>query len=70
MSDFRLPEIDPEVADKLVSINEDLPTFSKITTEKIGIFMGKQIVDYECLVRNSDRKLEGEYGIFQLLLLS
>ncbi|XP_065212078.1 uncharacterized protein LOC135839798 [Planococcus citri] len=53
-----LPEVDTELAEKLLSVHEDLPAFSKLSTDKIGTMMGKQIVDYECSVRNMDRKLE------------
>ncbi len=56
---FRLPEVDPEIADKMVSVHDELPTFSHLTTEKLGMLMGKQIVDYECAVRDADGKLEG-----------
>lgn len=56
----RLPEVDPELADNLISVNNDLPAFAKLTTERLGMLMGKHIVDYECVVRNTARKLEGK----------
>lgn len=56
---YRLPEVDTELAEKLLSVHEELPVFSKLTTDKLGTMMGKQIVDYECSIRNMDRKLEG-----------
>lgn len=55
----RLPEIDPDVADKLLSVCDDLPKFSQLSTDKIFTLMGKGIMDYECVVRNTDRKLQG-----------
>ncbi|KAK7593143.1 hypothetical protein V9T40_007895 [Parthenolecanium corni] len=53
-----LPEVDPDVADKLLSVCDDLPKFSQLSTDKIFTLMGKSIVDYECVVRNTDRKLQ------------
>ncbi|KAM7249022.1 hypothetical protein ACFE04_026208 [Oxalis oulophora] len=53
----RLPEIDPEVADKLLSVCDDLPKFSQLSVDKIFTIVGKSIMDYECVVRNTDRKL-------------
>lgn len=55
----RLPEIDPEVADKLLSVCDDLPKFSQLSVDKIFTIVGKSIMDYECVVRNTDRKLHG-----------
>lgn len=55
----RLPEVDTELADKLLTAHENLPAFSKLNTEKLGTLMGKQIVDYECQVRNMENRLEG-----------